>query len=70
MVVLAGHGTEAAHLPEQPLQDFDAAANVGGDELSGLLGKIKQNGAGFEDRDRRATVFRIVVDDGGNAVVR
>ncbi|CFM29709.1 Uncharacterised protein [Bordetella pertussis] len=69
VVVLAGHGAQSAHLPEQPLQHVGAPAQVGGDELAGLLGQVQQDGAGLEQRDRRAAIGRRLIDDGRDAVV-
>src|ERR1700746_3847238 len=51
MVHLAGHRTEAAHLPHQPLQHRHLPAQVGGPELAGLLAEVDQNGARLEDAD-------------------
>ena len=45
VVVLAGHGSEAAHLPEHPLERCLAAAHVGADEAAGLLGEIDEDRA-------------------------
>jgi hypothetical protein len=70
VIVLPGHRTKAAHLPEQPLDRLGAAAQVVADEFAGLVGEIEQNGAGLEHRDRCAAAGRIVVDDGWDAVVR
>ena len=69
MMVLAGHRAEATHLPEQPLQHLDPAAQVGRDEPAGLLGEIEQDGAGLEDGDRAAAAGGIVVDDRRHPVV-
>ncbi|MNR16710.1 hypothetical protein D3C85_1333290 [compost metagenome] len=69
-MVLPGHGAEAAHLPEQPLQALLAATRVLRDETAGLLGEIEQDGAGLEQRQRRAAICRLVVDNGGDAIVR
>ena len=41
-----------------------------GQESPGLLREIKQHGAGFEDRDRRAAAHRFGIDQGWNPVVR
>jgi hypothetical protein len=51
MMVLAGHRTEPAHLPEQRLGDLDLAAKVGTHELSGHLGQIEKDSTRFEHRD-------------------
>jgi hypothetical protein len=45
-------------------------AQVGGQEAPGLLGQIDEDRAAFEHRDRRASAWRIMVDDGRHAVVR
>ena len=50
MVVLAGHRTEPAHLPEKPLQYDVPATQILRDEALGLVGKIKQDGPGLEHR--------------------
>jgi len=47
-----------------------AAVEIGGQELSGLLGEIQQDRPGLEDRDRLGPALRLVVEDGGDAVVR
>src|SRR5260370_15878886 len=52
VMVLAGHWSETAHLPEQPLERLDPAIQLGGDELSGLLGEIEQNRTRLEHRYR------------------
>src|SRR3984957_6775266 len=70
VMVLARHRPEPAHLPERPLQGVVTAVDIGGKKLSGLLGEIEQHRAGFEDRDRLAAAFRLVIDHRGNAVVR
>src|SRR5206468_4221271 len=69
MVVLSGHGSETAHLPEQPLQNVDTAANVGEYELAGLLREKKQDRAGFEDGDGRAAVVWIFIDNRRDTIV-
>jgi hypothetical protein len=69
VMVLAGHGAEAAHLPEQPLQGVDADARVGGQEAPALFGQVKEDGAGLEDGDRFAAPCRGGVDNGRDAVV-
>jgi DNA-binding Lrp family transcriptional regulator len=69
MVVLARHWAEPAHMPEQPLQNLDATAEVSRNELRRLLREVEQDRAGLEDADRRTRLSRIVIDDGGNAVV-
>ncbi len=70
VIVLTGHGTEIAHLPEQPLDGVDARARIARQELPRLLGEIEQHGAGFEHRDRLAAAGRCAIDQRGNAVVR
>src|SRR5260221_9809138 len=68
MVVLPGHRPEPAHLPEQPLQHLEAAAQILWQELAGLLAEIDEDGARFEDADRRPAARRFVVDHGGHVV--
>ena len=68
-MILPRHRTEPTHLPEQPLQHFGPAAQVCRNELAGLVGQIEQDGAGFEQRQRRTAVGRRVIDDRRNAVV-
>src|SRR3546814_2308277 len=63
VMVLAGHRSEPGHLPEQPLQRVVASANVGRQELAGLLGQIREDRAGLEQRDRFATADRVAVHD-------
>src|SRR5579883_2687213 len=70
MMVLPGHRPEPAHLPEQPLQHVEAAAQILGQELARLLCEIDEDGARFEDAHRRAAAGRIVVDDRRYAIVR
>ena len=69
MMVLTGHRTEPTHLPEQPLGNLDLAPKVGGNELSGLLGQIKKDGARFEHRDRFTAVLWLAIDNRRNAIV-
>ncbi|MPM89698.1 hypothetical protein SDC9_136810 [bioreactor metagenome] len=69
VVVLPGHGAQAAHLPEQPLNGLVAPAQILGDELLGLVGKIQQDRAGLEHRNRRAAIRWRLIDDGRDAVV-
>jgi hypothetical protein len=68
-VHLTGHRPDAAHLPEQPLVNFNARAFVRRIELPGLAAEILQDRTGFEDRDGTpAGTLRI--DDRRHAVVR
>src|SRR4051812_44023178 len=69
-MVLPRHGPEAPHLPHEPLERLDLAAQVLGDELAGLAREIKEDRPRFEDADRLAAACRSTVHDGGNAVVR
>src|SRR6266566_8616005 len=61
MMVLPRHWSQSAHLPEQPFQDLDAAAQITEDEFPRLLGEIKQDGAGFENRDGYFAVRRRMI---------
>src|SRR5579883_486889 len=70
MMILPGHGTEVANLPEQPFEYLRAAGQILREELSSFFGEIDQDRAGFEDGDRRAAVCRSAVDDRRNTVVR
>ncbi len=70
MVVLPGHRTKPAHLPEQPLHDVGAGARFFRKKLPGLFGEIDQHGAGLEHRDRLAAAWRIVIDHRRDTVVR
>ena len=36
---------------------------------AGLFGEIKQDRAGFKNRDRRAAPLRVTIDDGRDAIV-
>jgi hypothetical protein len=54
MVVLPEHRTQSAYLPEQPLHDLGVAAQIGGQQLSGLVGQVLKNRTGFEHADRVA----------------
>src|SRR5690348_5811772 len=69
MMILAGHRAKPSHLPEQPLQGFEAAAQILRKELSSLLREIQEDRAGFEHAHRRALVRGLVVDDRGHAIV-
>src|SRR5260370_40162982 len=69
MVVLPGQRPEPAHPPEQPLQRLEAAAQILWQELAGLLAEIDEDGARFEDADRRPAARRFVVDHGGHCIV-
>jgi hypothetical protein len=68
-MILPGHRTQAAHLPEEPLQHLEAAAQVFRQELAGPLGEIKQDRAGLEDAHGRAAAGRILVEHRRHAVV-
>ena len=68
-MVLTGHGSQAPHLPEQPLQDLVATTQIGRDKGSGLVGKIKQYCARLEHGQGRASIFRSMVNNGRNTVV-
>ncbi|MNT17947.1 hypothetical protein D3C72_1531280 [compost metagenome] len=70
MVVLSRHRAQAAHLPEQPLHDFGTSPHIHRQELPAFLGQVLQNRARLEQGQRRAAIFRRLVDDGGNAVIR
>ena len=48
VMVLTSHRTEAAHLPEQPLDHLGLAAKVGTHELSSLLSQIKKDRSRFK----------------------
>src|SRR5208337_5179436 len=70
MVVLPRHRAEPAHLPEEPLQDLDTAAQICRDEAASLFREVQQDRAGLEDRDGRTAALWLAVDDGRNAIVR
>ena len=70
VVVLSGHRTKAAHLPEQPFQCVGAAARVARQEPAGLFGEIDKDRPAFKNGQRRTTVGGRMVDDGRHAVVR
>ena len=59
VMVLPGHRAEPAHLPEQPLQRLDPAAQVGGNELPGLVGEVEQDRPGLEHRQGPSAVRRL-----------
>ena len=63
MKVLAEHGSEAAHLPEQPLQGLGAPGHIGGQEAAGLLGQIEQDRTRLEQRYRRLPTERRAIHD-------
>ncbi len=67
--VLARHGAEPAHLPEEPLRHHRAAAQVLGPQAAGLLCNVLQHRARFEDRERLAAIGRIVIDHRRDLVV-
>src|SRR5262245_52106111 len=50
VMVLPRHRPEVAHLPEGPLDHVIAAVEIGGNELVGLLGELKQDGGELEAR--------------------
>src|SRR5262245_38408752 len=52
MMDLAGHRTKTAHLPHQPLKYRYALTQAGRQEPAGLLAKIEQDRARFENVDR------------------
>src|ERR1700758_3995493 len=56
VMVLAGHGSEVGHLPEQPLDAIEAVARGERNEASDLVGEIEQYRARLEHRDRRTAV--------------
>src|SRR6266852_2498467 len=70
MVVLSGHRPQPAHLPEQPLCRSLKAAYILRQEAAGLLGQVRQDGAGLEQADRLAAVSRRGIDDRWHAIVR
>src|SRR5262249_19630491 len=49
--------------PADPLGNIISAAHILWIEASGLFGEIHHDRARFEDRDRRATAHRLIVDD-------
>jgi hypothetical protein len=52
VVVLSRHGAEARHLPHEPLEHLDLAAQVLRDELPRLAREVEEDRARLEDRDR------------------
>ena len=62
MVVLTRHRPKPAHLPEQPLEDLDASAQMRGNEPAGLLRQVQQDCTRLEDRDGIAPRLRRVID--------
>jgi hypothetical protein len=52
----------------QPLQDLVLAGHIGGQKASGLAGKVEQDGATLEQRNRLAA-RAVRVDQGGDLVV-
>ena len=66
---LTGHRPDPAHLPHQPLIDGDAVTLALAVKAPGLAGKVLQDRAAFEDRDRLA-VRPLGIGDGGHPVVR
>src|SRR5437763_37468 len=68
MMHLAGKRPETTHLPHQPFIDRDTLAERFGQEFAGLLAKIKQDRAGFENADPFA-VRPVGIDDRGNLVI-
>ena len=76
---LEDHGEAACVLPDESERRVallgrqsrvGPAAQIARDEAPGLLGEIQQDRARFEQRNRRAAVGRLVVDDRRHAVVR
>ncbi len=70
VMVLAGHRTQATHLPEQPLHHLDTLAQVERKEFSCFLGQVRKDGTGFEYADRCTAAGRLKIDDCGDPVVR
>jgi len=62
-MVLPGHWSKIAHLPEEPLQHLDTATQIRSDKLAGLLGEIQQNCARFEDRNRTVARCRRMIEE-------
>src|SRR4029078_3041785 len=69
VIELAGHRAESAHLPKQPLINFDTCTFVRRIELSGLAAEILQNCTGLKDGNG-TTARPLGIDDRRHAVVR
>src|SRR5690242_5997222 len=69
VVELAGHRSQPAHLPEQPLIDFAPRTLVRRIKLSGLATEILQDRAELEDRNRAPT-RSLRINDRRHAIVR
>src|SRR3546814_13636038 len=65
---LTEHRPDSAHLPHHPLNRFVAGVRIGRDKLPRLVGKIEEDRARFEQRERRAARPVGVVDCGNFAV--
>jgi len=70
MVVLSGHRSQPAHLPEQPLRHGLPTADVLRQEAAGLLGEVQEDGARLEQADWLAAIARCGIDDRRHSVVR
>ena len=68
MMHLAEDRAHAAHLEHQPLQCVATRAAIFSEKFSGFLGKVYQDGAGFEYRQRFA-IITLGIDDGGDFAV-
>src|SRR5258708_12337630 len=70
VMVVPRNRSQAAHLPEQPLQGLDPPCQICRDEAPRLLGEVEQYRARFEHRDRRFPFRGRVVDQRRDAVIR
>ncbi len=66
---LAALWTLVGHLPDHPLGDLIFAARILRPEPAVLFGDVHHHRARFEDRDRLPAAQRLMVDQGGHAIV-
>ena len=69
MMVLTGHRSKTTHLPEQPFHHRLAFTYVTWQELSGFFRQVLQDCTGFKHGNVFTPICRIMIDDGGHAVI-
>ena len=70
MMVLAEHRAEISHLPHQPLCGLHMWTYADRHQLPSFVRKIKQYGAGLEDRNWISASLRLAIHDRGDPIVR
>src|SRR4051794_20211688 len=69
MMILARHRPKPAHLPEQPLQHFEAAAQIVWQKPMRFFSKVEQDRAEFKQGNRSPAIHRRMIDHGWYAVI-